>query len=64
MVRWYACIDYLQFLQPFTVSLVDGYNLPMAVTNSVGCSVADCPVDLGPSCKLNSLFCGTVLMMA
>lgn len=32
------------------VSLVDGYNLPMRITNNVGCPVADCPVDLGPNC--------------
>ncbi|KZT71834.1 Osmotin, thaumatin-like protein [Daedalea quercina L-15889] len=34
----------------YDVSLVDGYNLPMSITNNVGCSVADCPVDLGPDC--------------
>lgn len=34
-----------------SVSLVDGYNLPMAVTNSANCPVADCPVDLGPNCE-------------
>ncbi|KZT28281.1 thaumatin-like protein [Neolentinus lepideus HHB14362 ss-1] len=34
----------------YDVSLVDGYNLPMSIMNSAGCSVADCPVDLGPSC--------------
>ncbi|KAI0634519.1 thaumatin family-domain-containing protein [Trametes polyzona] len=34
----------------YDVSLVDGYNLPMAITNSAGCAVADCPVDLGPNC--------------
>ena len=33
-----------------TASLVDGYNLPLRITNSVGCPVADCPVDLGPGC--------------
>ncbi|KAH0581025.1 hypothetical protein H2248_012168 [Termitomyces sp. 'cryptogamus'] len=33
-----------------TVSLVDGYNLPMRITNNKGCPVADCPVDLGPNC--------------
>lgn len=38
------------FLRCFLVSLVDGYNLPMSITNNVGCSVADCPVDLGPDC--------------
>ncbi|KAI0752643.1 thaumatin-like protein [Daedaleopsis nitida] len=34
----------------YDVSLVDGYNLPMRVTNNVGCPVPDCPVDLGPNC--------------
>ncbi|KIJ56338.1 hypothetical protein M422DRAFT_57689 [Sphaerobolus stellatus SS14] len=34
----------------YDVSLVDGYNLPMRITNNVGCPVADCPVDLGPNC--------------
>ena len=34
-----------------SVSLVDGYNLPMAITNSANCPVADCPVDLGPNCE-------------
>lgn len=33
-----------------SVSLVDGYNLPVAVTNSVGCPEASCPVDLAPNC--------------
>lgn len=33
------------------VSLVDGYNLPVSITNNVGCGVADCPVDLGPDCR-------------
>ncbi|EEB92123.1 hypothetical protein MPER_09417, partial [Moniliophthora perniciosa FA553] len=28
------------------VSLVDGFNIPMAITNNVDCPVADCPVDL------------------
>jgi len=33
------------------VSLVDGYNLPMAIIPSAtNCSVASCPVDLGPTC--------------
>lgn len=32
------------------VSLVDGYNLPMRISNNVGCPVASCPVDLGPNC--------------
>ena len=34
----------------YDVSLVDGYNLPMRITNNKGCAVADCPVDLGPNC--------------
>lgn len=33
------------------VSLVDGYNLPLRVSNNKGCHVADCPVDLGPNCE-------------
>ena len=37
-------------LYHFTVSVVDGYNLPVRVTNNVGCSIADCPIDLGPNC--------------
>ncbi|CAE6427741.1 unnamed protein product [Rhizoctonia solani] len=34
----------------YDVSLVDGYNLPMAITTSSDCPVADCPVDLAPNC--------------
>ncbi|KAG8723651.1 hypothetical protein FRC09_002313 [Ceratobasidium sp. 395] len=34
----------------YDVSLVDGYNLPMRISNSVGCEVAECQVDLGPNC--------------
>ncbi|KAH9846701.1 thaumatin family-domain-containing protein [Lenzites betulinus] len=34
----------------YDVSLVDGYNLPVAITNSANCPLADCPVDLGPNC--------------
>jgi len=34
----------------YDVSLVDGYNLPMEITNNVGCPTASCPVDLGPNC--------------
>ncbi len=33
------------------VSLVDGYNLPLRISNNKGCHVADCPVDLGPNCE-------------
>ncbi|PPQ92204.1 hypothetical protein CVT25_008978 [Psilocybe cyanescens] len=35
----------------YDVSLVDGYNLPMRISNNKGCPVADCPVDLGPKCE-------------
>lgn len=38
------------FLDFYDVSLVDGYNLPMRITNSGNCPIADCPVDLGPPC--------------
>ncbi|KAH9889413.1 thaumatin-like protein [Cubamyces lactineus] len=34
----------------YDVSLVDGYNLPIRISNNMGCHVADCPVDLGPNC--------------
>ncbi|KAF8673520.1 Thaumatin family [Rhizoctonia solani] len=34
----------------YDVSLVDGYNLPMRITNTASCPVADCAVDLGPDC--------------
>ncbi|KAG9016684.1 hypothetical protein FRB90_002514 [Tulasnella sp. 427] len=34
----------------YDVSLVDGYNLPVRITNTAGCHLADCPVDLGPNC--------------
>ncbi|KAJ7595252.1 thaumatin-like protein [Mycena floridula] len=37
----------------YDVSLVDGYNLPMRISNTKGCHVADCPVDLGPNCPAN-----------
>jgi hypothetical protein len=33
-----------------SVSLVDGYNLPMSITTSTNCPSASCAVDLGPSC--------------
>jgi len=34
----------------YDVSLVDGYNLPMRITPTSGCPVAECPWDLGPVC--------------
>ncbi|KAI8978277.1 Osmotin thaumatin-like protein [Trametes punicea] len=37
-------------LDNYDVSLVDGYNLPLRISNNLGCHVADCPVDLGPNC--------------
>lgn len=30
--------------------MVDGYNLPIAITTTVNCEVAGCAVDLGPGC--------------
>lgn len=33
------------------VSIVDGYDLPMRITNTAGCPVADCAVDLIPNCQ-------------
>ena len=42
-------------LTPLVVSLVDGYNLPLRISNNVGCGVADCPVDLGPDCEFAAL---------
>lgn len=26
----------------------------MSITNNAGCSVADCPVDLGPNCRVST----------
>ncbi|KZT58054.1 Osmotin, thaumatin-like protein [Calocera cornea HHB12733] len=34
----------------YDVSLVDGYNLPIRITPTSGCPVAECPWDLGPLC--------------
>lgn len=34
-----------------TVSLVDGFNLPMQITNNVGCPVAGCDADLAAICE-------------
>ncbi|KAI0044122.1 thaumatin-like protein [Auriscalpium vulgare] len=34
----------------YDVSLVDGFNLPMSITPTGGCHVANCPHDLGPNC--------------
>ncbi|KAF7320781.1 hypothetical protein HMN09_00164400 [Mycena chlorophos] len=37
----------------YDVSLVDGYNLPLSITNNVGCGEPKCGVDLGPDCPSN-----------
>nr|ALA44967.1 thaumatin-like protein 5 [Moniliophthora perniciosa] len=37
-------------LDYYDVSLVDGANIPMAITTNVNCPVADCPVDLNANC--------------
>ncbi|KIK57583.1 hypothetical protein GYMLUDRAFT_98652 [Collybiopsis luxurians FD-317 M1] len=34
----------------YDVSLVDGFNLPMEITNSASCNIASCPVDLNADC--------------
>ncbi|KAI0828013.1 Osmotin thaumatin-like protein [Trametes gibbosa] len=34
----------------YAVSLVDGFNLPLRISNNKGCHIADCSVDLCPSC--------------
>lgn len=39
-----------QGLDYYDVSVVDGFNIPMAVT-SPSCSTASCPVDLNPNCE-------------
>ncbi|KAJ7438889.1 thaumatin [Mycena galericulata] len=37
----------------YTVSIVDGYNLPMVITNNCACDFASCPVDLATACPLD-----------
>ncbi|KIJ56342.1 hypothetical protein M422DRAFT_73163 [Sphaerobolus stellatus SS14] len=34
----------------YDVSLVDGYNLPMSITNNVGCNVAECNGNINTDC--------------
>ncbi|KAK0202960.1 thaumatin, partial [Desarmillaria ectypa] len=34
----------------YDVSLVDGFNIPMAITNNAGCSTASCPTNLNTNC--------------
>ena len=36
------------------VSLVDGFNLPVRISNNKGCPTSDCPVDLNPNCEATS----------
>ncbi|THU84946.1 thaumatin-like protein [Dendrothele bispora CBS 962.96] len=47
-----------QNLDYYDVSLVDGFNLPMEVTNNVGCNVASCPADLNPDCPSELVLTG------
>jgi len=37
----------------YDVSVVDGFNVPVEVTNTASCPVASCPVNLNPSCPSN-----------
>ena len=32
------------------MSLVDGFNIPMSITNNKSCHTASCPADLNPNC--------------
>ncbi|GAA5991684.1 hypothetical protein JCM11641_000953 [Rhodosporidiobolus odoratus] len=34
----------------YDVSLVDGFNLPMAITNNVGCNEPSCPTNINKDC--------------
>jgi len=34
----------------YDISFVDGYNLPISITNNKGCPAPACKVDLGPNC--------------
>jgi len=34
----------------YDVSLVDGFGIPMAIENTKGCPLADCPVEMSPMC--------------
>jgi len=48
LTEW-LCVCYV--MRHSLVSLVDGFNLPMAIIPSASnCSVASCPVDLNPGC--------------
>ncbi|KAJ3726455.1 thaumatin-like protein [Lentinula guzmanii] len=37
-------------LDYYDISFVDGYNLPISITNNVNCPAPVCAVDLGPDC--------------
>lgn len=51
VINNYLYLFHVNVLRMFLVSLVDGYDLPVSITNNVGCAVASCPVDLGPDCQ-------------
>nr|ALA44972.1 thaumatin-like protein 10 [Moniliophthora perniciosa] len=36
----------------YDVSVIDGFNMPMAITNSQNCAEASCPVDLNQNCPV------------
>lgn len=36
----------------YDVSLVDGFNIPVRITNNQGCEVRECPADLNANCPL------------
>ncbi|KAJ7056771.1 thaumatin-like protein [Mycena amicta] len=37
-------------LDNLDVSIVDGFNIPITITNNVGCSIPSCPVDVDLDC--------------
>lgn len=50
------CFFWFKILRNFlfpTVSLVDGYNIPIGITNNKGCPNADCSKDLSQDCSLS-----------
>lgn len=34
----------------YDVSVVDGFNMPVSITNDKGCMISDCPADLNANC--------------
>lgn len=52
MVRTYSCESHPHSLTSVTVSLVDGFNIPISITNDKNCPPAECAADLGATCKL------------